>query len=110
MPRTSSSVNSSAQAQGIDPAVALSRGNSATSYRGLMEEPTGNRLFLDLGLIPEFDGSARQSVAEWYQKLELVCRLRGVEDLASVVPLRLKAVPSQCTWRCRRETRKALRM
>ncbi|KHJ41546.1 hypothetical protein D918_08398 [Trichuris suis] len=37
-----------------------------------MEEPTGNRLFLDLGLIPEFDGSARQSVAEWYQKLELM--------------------------------------
>ncbi|KFD48848.1 hypothetical protein M513_10211 [Trichuris suis] len=53
-----------------------------------MGEPAGNR-FLDLGLIPEFDGSTGQSIAEWYQKLELVCRLRGVEDVACVVPLRL---------------------
>ncbi|KFD69540.1 hypothetical protein M514_18412 [Trichuris suis] len=45
--------------------------------------------FLDLGLIPESDGSPGQSVAEWYQKLELVCRLRGVEDVACVVRLRL---------------------
>ncbi|KHJ40404.1 hypothetical protein D918_09545 [Trichuris suis] len=53
-----------------------------------MGEPAGNR-FLDLGLIPEFDGSTGQSIAEWYQKLELVRRLRGVEDVACVVPLRL---------------------
>ncbi|KFD50296.1 hypothetical protein M513_08796 [Trichuris suis] len=37
----------------------------------------------------ESDGSPGQSVAEWYQKLELVCRLRGVEDVACVVRLRL---------------------
>ena len=45
----------------------------------------------DLKLIPEFDGSGTQSVVEWIEKLELVCRLRKVQDVASVLPLRLTA-------------------
>ncbi|KAK4318140.1 hypothetical protein Pmani_010831 [Petrolisthes manimaculis] len=49
-----------------------------------MSEP-----FLDLKLIPEYDGSAKQSVVEWLEKLELVCKLRGVSDVASVILLRL---------------------
>uniref|UniRef100_A0A5S6QLW1 DDE-1 domain-containing protein n=1 Tax=Trichuris muris TaxID=70415 RepID=A0A5S6QLW1_TRIMR len=43
----------------------------------------------DVRLIPQFDGSPSQSVTEWFEKLELVCRLRKVEDVACVVPLRL---------------------
>lgn len=43
----------------------------------------------DLKLIPDFDGSTTQSVVEWLEKLTLVCRLRGVKDVASVIPLRL---------------------
>lgn len=43
----------------------------------------------DLRLIPEYDGSDKQSVVEWLVKLELVCKIRGVDDVASVVPLRL---------------------
>ncbi|KRX37479.1 hypothetical protein T05_5558 [Trichinella murrelli] len=39
---------------------------------------------LDLRLIPEFDGSPQQSV-----KVELVCKLRDISDVASVIPLRL---------------------
>ncbi|XP_043204501.1 uncharacterized protein LOC122371835 [Amphibalanus amphitrite] len=42
----------------------------------------------DLRLIPEFDG-ATQPVTEWLEKVELVCRLRGIEALHVVVPLRL---------------------
>ena len=44
---------------------------------------------LDLKLIPEYDGSGKQSVVECLEKLELVCKLRGVTDTASVIPLRL---------------------
>lgn len=47
-----------------------------------------DKLSMDLRLIPEFDG-AGQGVAEWLEKLELVCRLRGVTDLHNIVPLRL---------------------
>ena len=43
----------------------------------------------DLKLIPEFDGSSGHSVAEWLEKLELVCKLRKISDVASVIPLRL---------------------
>ena len=44
---------------------------------------------LDLKLIPEYDGSGTQSVVEWLEKLELVCKLRDISDVASVIPLRL---------------------
>uniref|UniRef100_A0A5S6Q5R6 CCHC-type domain-containing protein n=1 Tax=Trichuris muris TaxID=70415 RepID=A0A5S6Q5R6_TRIMR len=44
---------------------------------------------LDLRLIPEYDGSAKQSISEWLEKVELVCKLRGVDGIASVIPLRL---------------------
>lgn len=44
---------------------------------------------LDMKLIPEFDGNAKQSVAEWLEKLELVCKLRGIVDVSSMIPLRL---------------------
>ncbi|KAG0728892.1 hypothetical protein GWK47_031514 [Chionoecetes opilio] len=47
-------------------------------------------LATDLCLIPEFDG-ALHAVGEWLEKLELVCRLRGITELHTVVPLRLTA-------------------
>ncbi|KAG0719538.1 hypothetical protein GWK47_050258 [Chionoecetes opilio] len=47
-------------------------------------------LATDLRLIPEFDG-ALHAVGEWLEKLELVCRLRGITELHTVVPLRLTA-------------------
>ena len=41
-------------------------------------------------LIPLFDGTdARQSVVEWVEKEELVCRLSGVKNIECVVPMRL---------------------
>ncbi len=43
---------------------------------------------MELRLIPEFDGTS-QSVVEWLDKLELVCRLRGITELYTIVPLRL---------------------
>ncbi|KAK8397100.1 hypothetical protein O3P69_004638 [Scylla paramamosain] len=44
----------------------------------------------DMKLIPEYDGSVAQSVVEWLEKLELVCKLQGVSgEVASVIPLRL---------------------
>lgn len=43
----------------------------------------------DLKLIPEYDGSGKQSVVEWLEKLQLVCKLQGVEEVANVIPLRL---------------------
>ena len=57
---------------------------SFTSYRGPQLDRT-----MDLRLIPEYDGSPGQPVVEWLEKVELVCSLRGVEDVASVIPLRL---------------------
>ena len=44
---------------------------------------------LDLRLIPEFGGSPVESVTEWLEKLELICRLRNVTDLQTVIPLKL---------------------
>lgn len=38
--------------------------------------------------MPEVDG-AGQAVAEWLEKLELVCLLRGVTHLHSIVSVRL---------------------
>ncbi|KAF0314609.1 Intracisternal A-particle Pol-related polyprotein [Amphibalanus amphitrite] len=43
---------------------------------------------LDMRLIPDFDGG-NASVEEWLDKTELVCQLRGVSDIQTVVPLRL---------------------
>lgn len=43
----------------------------------------------DMKLIPEFDGSDKQSVVNLLEKLELVCKLRGIIDVANVIPLRL---------------------
>ncbi|XP_045105468.1 uncharacterized protein LOC123500980, partial [Portunus trituberculatus] len=45
---------------------------------------------LDLRLIPEFDGQSHP-VVEWLEKLELVCKLRGITELHNVAPLRLSA-------------------
>ena len=44
---------------------------------------------MDLRLIPEFDGGPSAPVSEWLEKLELVCRLRGITKLQEVIPLRL---------------------
>ncbi|XP_063872024.1 uncharacterized protein LOC135106682 [Scylla paramamosain] len=45
---------------------------------------------MDLRLIPEFDGAPHAAV-EWLKKLELVCKLHGITELHTVVPLRLSA-------------------
>uniref|UniRef100_A0A5S6QI30 CCHC-type domain-containing protein n=1 Tax=Trichuris muris TaxID=70415 RepID=A0A5S6QI30_TRIMR len=44
---------------------------------------------IDVRLISEFDGLHGQSIMEWLEKVELVCKLCGVKDVASVIPLRL---------------------
>ena len=44
---------------------------------------------MELRLIPEFSGDSTQNVVEWLEKAELVCKLRGVAHLESVIPLRL---------------------
>ena len=40
-------------------------------------------------LIQEFSGDATLNVVEWLEKAELVCNLRGIAHLESVIPLRL---------------------
>lgn len=54
------------------------------------EKPNEDSQTMDLRLIPEFDGVS-QPVEEWLEKLELVCSLRGITALHTVVPLRLVA-------------------
>ena len=44
---------------------------------------------MELRLIPEFSGDSTQNVVEWLEKAELVCKLRSVAHLESVIPLRL---------------------
>lgn len=51
---------------------------------------TSDGATLDLRLIPEFDGKSH-AVVEWLEKVELVCKLRGITELHNVVPLRLSA-------------------
>ena len=44
----------------------------------------------DPKLITLFDGTdAEQSVVEWVEKAELVCRLSGVKNIECVVPMHL---------------------
>ena len=40
----------------------------------------GEKSYFDLRLIPEYDGTDKQSVVEWLKKLELVCKLREFTD------------------------------
>ena len=35
---------------------------------------------IDLKLIPEFSGNNQKSVAEWLEKVELVCKIIGITD------------------------------
>ena len=64
--------------------------NLPTSYFGLISEYC-KMSELDLRLIPEFSGDSTTPVTEWLEKVELVCRLRGVTELEEVIPLRLTA-------------------
>ena len=67
----------------------------STSYLGMSTDtspaaqvPGATDPFLDVRLIPEFDGSSH-NVQEWIDKLELVCKLRGFVNLQNILPLRL---------------------
>ena len=44
---------------------------------------------MELRLIPEFSGDAKHNVVEWLEKAELVCNLRSIAHLESVIPLRV---------------------
>ncbi|KFD49272.1 hypothetical protein M513_09824 [Trichuris suis] len=70
-----------------------------------MEARTTERVF-DRRLIPEFDGSS-QSVAEWLEKLELVCKLCKVVVAAQVIPLRLTGRALPFTSNCPSRTGKS---
>ncbi|KAG0706851.1 hypothetical protein GWK47_024248 [Chionoecetes opilio] len=52
--------------------------------------PRVDGLATDLRLIPEFDG-ALHAVGEWLEKLELVCRLRGITEQTHRRTFRLTA-------------------
>lgn len=43
---------------------------------------------LDVRIIPEFNGTS-QPVTEWFEKAELVCQLRNIKSVETVIPLRL---------------------
>uniref|UniRef100_A0A5S6QMN4 CCHC-type domain-containing protein n=1 Tax=Trichuris muris TaxID=70415 RepID=A0A5S6QMN4_TRIMR len=83
-------------------------GPTNTSYRGLTEMSTDGRL-CDLKLIPLFDGYS-EPVAEWLDKVQIMCDLFGVADIAKVLPLRLAgeafAVYQQQTPEMRRDAEK----
>ena len=44
---------------------------------------------MELRLIPQFSSDATQNVVEWLKKAELVCKLRDISHLESVISLRL---------------------
>ena len=45
----------------------------------------------DILLIPEFHGvSSDHTVSEWLEHVELVCEMRGVDNVERVLPLRLR--------------------
>ena len=45
----------------------------------------------DIRIIPEFTGGAgdMSDILKWLEKLILICELRGISDIAPVIPLRL---------------------
>lgn len=63
----------------------IRRKYTTTSYFG---QTSGKMSKFDMKLIPEFDGGS-QRVEEWLEKAELTCRLQGVSELHTVLPLRL---------------------
>ena len=56
----------------------------ATSRGGAVVDPA-----LELRLIPEFAGTSAESVAEWLEKVDLVCALRDLKRPETLIPLRL---------------------
>ena len=62
----------------------------------------------DPKLIPLFDGTgAGQSVVEWVEKAELVCRLSGVKNIECVVPMRLSGWGAYAVYQQLREEKRA---
>lgn len=51
--------------------------------------PRGKVTEADLRLIPEYDGNS--AITEWLDKVELVCKMRGIKCQEEVIPLRLTA-------------------
>ncbi|KFD58704.1 hypothetical protein M514_00397 [Trichuris suis] len=60
---------------------------AATSYRGQAEASADGKL-CDLKLMPLFDGYS-EPVADWLDRVEIMCELFGVTDIAKVLRLRL---------------------
>ena len=58
-------------------------------------------------LIPEYSGEG--DVSEWLEKLVLVCELRKVTELTTVLPLRLSGSAFAVYQQLPRERRKSLR-
>ena len=44
---------------------------------------------MDLRLIQDFSGDGSLNAIEWLEKAELVCNLRGITSMETVLPLRL---------------------
>ena len=65
---------------------------------------------MDLRLIQEFSGDGSINVIEWLEKAELVCSLRGITSMETVLPLRLTggafAVYQQLTEEDKRDSGK----
>ena len=65
---------------------------------------------MDLRLIQEFSGDGSLNVIEWLEKAELVCSLRGITSMETVLPLRLTggafAVYQQLTEEDKRDSGK----
>ena len=45
---------------------------------------------IDLKLIPEFSGNDQQSVTEWQEKVELICKIIGVTNYFLTVSLMVR--------------------
>ena len=63
----------------------LCSGNTEQGTRNTSK--MGDNSSAALKLIPEYSGEG--NVSEWLEKVDLVCELRDVKDVATVVPLRL---------------------
>ena len=56
--------------------------NPTTSYFGIMAEGE-----YDLKLVPEYNGT--MSVVDWLERVDLICKLLGVDKVEQVIPLQL---------------------
>ena len=72
--------------------------NSTISYFGIMAEGK-----FDLKLVPEYNGTTL--VVDWLERIDLICKLLGVNEVKQTIPRRLAGGTSKSISNCQMQMR-----